>query len=272
MKTTNKIIYAVLPLLAAVLVTGAGCSKAGGSSGDSSSPGGSGQGGSMARFTISGDYLYTVDNSRLKVVSVVNPAAPIELQSQSQDLGWGIETIFTMSDKLFIGSQSAMYIYSIENPQFPTRLSQTTHFKSCDPVAAYDTLAFVTLNIDTGWWCGNTGNVLQAYNIKDVTRPVLISETQVNSPRGLAVDGQAGLIFVCAKGGVSTYRFEATDTAPGIKIEPGYLSAMVPEVENIDAYDCIATDGTLLVIGADGLYQLGYDNEKFSFISKIDLR
>jgi hypothetical protein len=139
-------------------------------------------------------------------------------------------------------------------------------------VVAYDTLAFVTLNVDSGWWCGSRNNVLQIYNIKDVTRPKLISETQVQSPRGLAVDGPAGLVFVCANGGVVAYHFEQTDTAPGIEVEPGYLSAVVSELENIDAYDCIATGGTLLVVGADGIYQLGYDDTKFTFISKIDIR
>jgi hypothetical protein len=52
-----------------------------------------------------------------------------------------------------------------------------------------------------------------------------------------------------------------------------YSAISLPEVGRIDAYDCIVTGpGRLIVIGAAGLYQLGYDREKFSFISKIDIR
>ena len=50
-------------------------------------------------------------------------------------------------------------------------------------------------------------------------------------------------------------------------------SLSTPEVGKIDAYDCIVTgEGRLLVVGASGLYQLGYDRKAFSFISKIDIR
>ena len=38
-----------------------------------------GQGGSMARFAIVGNYLYTVDRENLKVFDITNPAEPLTI-------------------------------------------------------------------------------------------------------------------------------------------------------------------------------------------------
>lgn len=266
-----KRIFIICIALAAALATS--CQKDSASS-DSGGGGGDSQGGSMARFTINGDYLYTVtaesspgkgDQYNLTVFSIADPAKPLNVTDVY--IGIDAETIFTMGDWLFIGSQRSMQIYDVTNPAFPERLTAVSHFKSCDPVVAYGNLAFVTLNSSLGWWCGSTGNVLQVYDITDIKNPVRLSETQLSSPRGLAVDGAQNLVFVCDKDMVKVFDITDPNDPKGL-----YTSSLVPEVKRIDAYDCIVTNGRLLVVGADGLYQLAYDREKFTFISKIDLR
>lgn len=250
----------------AVLILAAGCSMDGAS--DASKGGdSSGQGGSMARFTIKGDYLYTVDKSKLNVVSLSSPEKPFKRGDMTIDNWSVIETIFTMDDMLFIGSQNGMFIYSIENPEKPEPLSTTRHFKSCDPVVAYGNYAYVTLNTATGSWCGAVNNVLQTYDITDPKAPDLKGEKAMSSPRGLAVAGDGSLLFVCDKGFVEAY--DLTDpAAPAYK----YSTINIEKVRGMNAYDCIAMNGKLLVIGSDGFYQLAYDSEKFTFLSKIDLR
>jgi hypothetical protein len=245
------------------MMTGAGCSKDGGYYSADMSGGGSG-GGSMARFTISGDWLYTVNDRQLSVVSIADPKHPVEGERLS--VGFDMETIFPMDTLLFLGSQSGMYIYNIKNREFPKQLSVTTHFRSCDPVVAADTLAFVTLNGALGTWCGGSQNVFQVYNIKDLQAPKLLCELSMSSPRGLAVDLENKLVFVCDNG------IKAIDISDPGKAEIVYSALSLPDVGKIDAYDCIVRDGRLIVVGAAGLYQLGYDSEKFSFISKIDIR
>jgi hypothetical protein len=89
----------------------------------------------------------------------------------------------------------------------------------------------------------------------------------MSSPRGLAVDAANKMLFVCDNG------IKAYDVTDPLRVEVMYSSLSVPEVGKIDAYDCIVvSSGRLLVIGATGLYQLSYDREAFSFISKIDIR
>jgi hypothetical protein len=245
-----------------------GCSKGDGLSGDASSSGNGG--GSMARFTIAGDWLYTVHDSQLKVVSLKNPDEPVWVDDMN--LGWGIETIFTMKELLFIGSQTGMYIYDISNPEFPQWKSTTTHFKSCDPVVAWENLAFVTLNSSTGTWCGMRGDVLQVYDITNLGSPVRLAELGLNSPRGLAVDGEQKLVFVC-EGDKGIVAIDITDPASP---RPRF-SSITPAGGRFDAYDCILLgNNRLLAIGSDGLFQLDYDPDPekgcFTLVSKIDIR
>ncbi|MDR2912039.1 MAG: hypothetical protein LBV38_01875 [Alistipes sp.] len=257
------LILAAATVTALAALTLASCDKSYSGSGDLNSGGGS-QGGSMARFTLVGDYLYTVDSYNLNVVSVADPRKPVDIDRMY--VGGQIETIFAKDDVLFMGSQGAMYIYDISRPEFPKYRSATSHLRSCDPVVAADTLAFVTLNNSLGNWCGARGDMLQVYDISDVENPELIEEVNMSSPRGLAVDIESKIVFVCDNG------IKAYDITDPRNVEGLFTAGSLPEVGRIDAYDCIVTDGRLLVIGSDGLYQLGYDREKFTFISKIDLR
>src|SRR5215211_1413637 len=80
-----------------------------------------GQGGSLARFTIMGDYLYTVDKENLKVFDISNAAQPVF--KRTVPVGFEIETIFPFGDRLFIGSTSEVHIFSISDPSNPQKLS-----------------------------------------------------------------------------------------------------------------------------------------------------
>lgn len=261
----------VAVMLAAMFVPGCSSVSDANTAANIGAPGSSSKGGSMARFTINGDYLYTVNERQLTVLSLADPAKPVDVEEIY--VGTDIETIFSLGDLLFIGSQGAMYIYDVSHPEFPERLSVTSHLRSCDPVVAADTLAFVTLNSSLGSWCGQSRDVLQVYDISDLENPVIIDQVDLSSPRGLAVDIDQRIVFVCDNG-LKAYDFTDPRDLGGL-----YTTAAVAGVGRIDAYDCIVLKADenydkdrLLVIGADGLYQLAYDRDKFSFISKIDLR
>lgn len=228
---------------------------------DSYYNGDSGQGGSMARFTIKGDYLYTVDHQTLKTFDISSAESPEYLKNKDQYLDFGVETIFTMDTLLFIGSRTGMYIYNITRPDFPQQMSYTPHITSCDPVVASGNYAYVTLNSEQSW-CGRPSNELRIYNITDPYKPELIhTETGFKNPRGLGVDGNK--LFVCDNG-LKVYDV----TNPEKPIWMDDLSH-IPEANGIDTYDVILLNGILLVIGADGFYQFDYSGGKLAFISKI---
>lgn len=153
-----------------------------------------GAGGSTARFTIAGNNLYVVDNTSLKTFDISNPAVAPVLKSTT-DVGVNVETIFPYQDKLFIGSSFSMHIFSLVNPEKPTRLAQADYIvrMSCDPVVAKDSTAYATLNA-TGP-CGGGGSQLVVYNIKDITRPLLQRTLPLNGPYGLGISDSA--LYVC---------------------------------------------------------------------------
>ena len=80
-----------------------------------------GQGGSLARFTLKGNYLYTVDDFGLNVFNVSNTSDPVKVNSVP--IGFNIETLFGYKDYLYIGSQNGMFIYDLVNPEFPKEKS-----------------------------------------------------------------------------------------------------------------------------------------------------
>ncbi len=256
-----------IAMVAGAVLLLAACSASGGNGVGTPGGGGDGQGGSMARFAIVGDCLYTVDHTTLKVVDISNPAQPGAMSFKDVELGVDIETVYPYDDMLFIGSRTAMHIYDISRPHYPRELSVTRHFTSCDPVVADAGYAYVTLNADNDI-CRRGADELQVYDISDPEHPLLVaSDTKVRSPKGLGVDAAAGRLFVCCKGGLKVYDL----SEPG---RPVWIDDLVniPGASGIDTYDVIPRGGLLILIGSDGLYQCDYTEENLSFISKIDLR
>jgi hypothetical protein len=154
----------------------------------------SGKGGSLARFTIVGNYLYTVDKKNLNVFDITNPSQPVF--RRSVNAGFEIETVFPFKDKLFLGSTSVIHIFSIDDPSNPQKLSEAispTVMRRCDPVVAKDTVAYATLR--TNGPCGGTESVLASFDIRDVQHPVQKSLVTVGEPYGLGYSGNT--LYVC---------------------------------------------------------------------------
>jgi hypothetical protein len=210
--------------------------------------GGTGTGGSMARFTITGNYLYTVSNQDLQLFDVATPTNP--QKGKKINLGWGIETIFPYKDKLFIGSTSGMHIYDNSTPSSPKWLSTFQHVMSCDPVVVQDDIAYVTLR--SGTMCNRGSNQLDVINISNASAPFLMKSYPMQNPHGLGIDYPT--LFLCeGKYGLKTF-----DVKDALSIDKNQLS----HFDNIDAYDVIPLKGTLMMIGKDGLYQYDYSKAK----------
>ncbi|MBX2951612.1 MAG: hypothetical protein KF870_03840 [Leadbetterella sp.] len=215
---------------------------------------GSGQGGSMARFTLYDDFLYTVSDSDLMVFNISNPAKPDS--AGKINLGWGIETIFPYEDKLFIGSNTGMYIYDNKNPAKPERMTIFNHARACDPVVVQGDRAYVTLRTGT---CGTSPNQLQIINIANLYAPSLIKSYPMHSPHGLSV--YEHILSLCeGENGLKSYNVLYDEDIKQLQ-----------HLRDHHAYDVIQLSSKiLLVIGADGFYQ--YDNSNPSdlqLLSKI---
>ena len=181
--------------IAVILFTISSCSKDGTSGENTLGSGapGSGKGGSLARFTIVGNYMYAVDDQSLNVYNIADPANTFI--ANTVHLNFGVETVFPYNDKLFIGAREGMYIYSISDPASPVLLGQAIHLRSCDPVVANATNAFVTLRGNQP--CGPATDGLYIYNTSNALTPVLIKQYNMPTPHGLGL--QDSVLYVCQK-------------------------------------------------------------------------
>jgi hypothetical protein len=153
-----------------------------------------GAGGSMARFAIVGNYLYAVDDSRLRVFDISVASTPV-LKS-TVGVGFEIETIFPFKDKLFIGSTSQVHIFNIDNPIQPQKLSvaiSPTVIRRCDPVVAKDTVAYATLRSNSA--CGGVQSILSVIDIRDINNPVERFTVMLSEPYGLGYAND--VLYVC---------------------------------------------------------------------------
>lgn len=203
---------------------------------EAQAPTSDGQGGSLARFTLKGNYLYTVDDFGLNVFNIADTKDPVKVNSVP--VGFTIETLIGYKDYLYIGSQNGMFIYDLENPEFPKQLSSVEHFTACDPVIANDTHAFVTLHSNTN--CGNDINVLEVYDVTDVTNPILLNSRNLTFPKGLGLYGN--YLFVC------------DDEIKVFDVSNPEESTLVTSIKK-SAFDVIIRNDLLIAIGESGLYQ-----------------
>lgn len=206
-----------------------------------------GIGGSMARFTIMKEHLYSISNSTMQVFDISNLDNPVP--GANLNLGWGIETIFPYKDNLFIGSQSGMIIYDNSNPDLPVHLSTFSHIISCDPVVVEDDIAYVTLRGGSG--CRNDfTNQLDVIDISNLSNPKLLVSYPMTNPHGLGIEN--GTLFIC-EGSAGLKVYNASDI---YKIS----SNMLAYFGDFDAFDVIPYNNNLIMIGNDGLYQFDYSN------------
>lgn len=214
--------------------------------------------GSLSKFTITNNRLYTVDNGQLKVFNIETAANPLQVNTVNTQ-SWNAETIFPFKDKLFVGTQTGMSIYNISNGDAPKFEGSFGHVRICDPVIADDNYAYVTLWSESR--CAGNINELDVLDISNINQPSLVKSYNLKSPHGLSKDGN--LLFVC-------------DGLDGLKI---YDAAnvknlqLIKHLNGMDAFEVIAYNNKAIVVAVDGLYQYDYSNVlNIKLLSKITIQ
>ncbi len=225
-----------------------------------------GASGSYARFIVNGNFLYVIDDQRIKTFDLTDPVVPAQIDLK--EVGTEIESLFRLDNRLFIGSGSGLYIYEIDDQGIPQFLGQADYelpFAPCDPVVADSQYAYVTLNtLENISGCGRTFteqiNVLKIFDLTRIERPELIAEYDMFGPKGVGIDGD--ILFLC-------------DDKEGLKIfnvaDPSNIE-MIIQFDSFTAFDVIPLDGLLLVVATDNIYQFDYtDLNNIRLISNIPI-
>lgn len=227
----------------------------------STSPTTSGVSGSTSRFAIVNERLYAVSQSEMKLFNLQNPSNPTK--DGSLNLGFGIETIFPYKDKLFLGTTTGVQIWDNKNPMKPTYLSRLDHARACDPVVVENDIAYVTLrSVDNFSRCGSAiSNQLDVIDVSNPASPILKKVYQMDSPYGLGIDNKK--LFIC-EGTKGLKTFDATNIMEIKQLQ---------HFKEMNAYDVIPLNNTLMLIGKDGLYQYDYSNpNSLKLLSKISVK
>ena len=223
-----------------------------------SAGGATGKGGSMARFTITDNYLYAINNHLIQVFDIQNPAVP--QRGNTVNAGWNIETIFPYQNKLFLGSSNGMYIFDNSQPAKPTMLSFFGHFFGCDPVVVEGNYAYVTIRNGTLCRSATAVNQLEVIDISNARSPRSVKIYPMQNPHGLGIDN--GKLFLCE----GQFGLKVFDAQNPLTIADKQLA----HFKGNHMFDVIPLGNSLLTVGNDGLYQYDYtDPKNIRLLSKI---
>ncbi|WP_019539331.1 LVIVD repeat-containing protein [Proteiniphilum acetatigenes] len=214
--------------------------------------------GSMSRFAIYQDNLYTVINNQLGIfdLSEVTP----EKVAEDVPVGFNVETIFSYKNCLFMGTPTGMIIYSVEDPLKPEYQSMITHVFGCDPVVVENDIAYVTIR--SGTFCGQNANSLIIVDVSNVQQPKHIVTYNMENPKGLGIDN--GTLFVCDEG---LKIFNAED--PSTIMHKDNILAHFKEINGLDV---IPFNNVLMMIAEDGIYQYDYtDVQSIRQLSRLPI-
>ncbi|MBZ9631644.1 hypothetical protein LB465_12715 [Salegentibacter sp. LM13S] len=219
------------------------------------SSGGSGTGGSLARFNIYEDFLYVVDQNQLSVFNIEGLSNPELLKTEW--VGRDIETIFYKENHLYLGSSTGMYIYSVENPATPQFKSMFSHILGCDPVVVKDDIAYVTIR--GGNACGQEWSQLDVIDVADKSNPELLQSYDMENPYGLGVKDD--WLFVCD--GTAGLKIYDTKNTPNLEL--------IDHFQDINTYDVIPLEDVLLMVGDNTLFQYTYKGNEINLLSTFNL-
>lgn len=207
----------------------------------------------MARFTVRGHYLYTAVDDELAVIDIARRDTLDAVYALS--IPSDIETIHAQGDYLYLGAQTGMHIYSLQNPAEPAFIFTYEHIRSCDPVVVRGNRAYVTLRSNSACGGGDR-NTLEVIDIEDPHWPKLLKAYPLTAPRGLSIDGN--LLFVC------------DESLKVFDVSSDTRARLLAETEVDAPYDVIASNGLATVTSAQGILQYRYGNgQGFTLVSTI---
>ncbi len=240
-----------------------GSSASDGNTGTGGSGATTGKGGSMARFAISGDYLYTLNKKEITAFDISKPDKPLPYTNDS--VPWDVETLFSYGDYLFIGAEGGVYVYNKPTPSSGMELKATySHVRSCDPVVIEDGFAYVTLNNGSSCRVQGGKNALEVLDVQDPLNPKISknSQGQENSknmidPKGLGVDGD--ILFVCdGVGGLKVFDINKTENNETNTTTVDLRFNRASTIDEVDCYDVIPYNKNLIVSNGKDVRQYDY--------------
>ncbi len=212
--------------------------------------------GDFSRTLIVDDFLYGVDQTSIVTYDISNPDTPTKVGRT--EVGLALETIYHHEGDLFIGSRRGMFIYSISRNGTPVARGDFDYsnlpnvVEPCDPVVAEGNTAYASLYTggDLTGDCNRSADLqtIVVMDISNLDNPTLVQMHDLQTPRGLAIDSD--ILFVCNnENGLSVY--DVSDRTNFV---------MLTQIRDVNAWDAIAENNKLTVVGSTEVIQYDYSN------------
>ncbi len=159
--------------------------------------------GTINRIALYKNHIYVVGIETMHVFLNNNEISKIK----EIDIEDNTETIYSDRDRLYLGSQTQLTIYSLKDLSNPKKASSVEHEESCDPVLAVGDFAYSTLRSVVNEGCASSENILMVVDIKKSGNAQELQSIDMRSPYGLAMindflfvgEGNNGLTIFNAK-------------------------------------------------------------------------
>ncbi|MEM9338550.1 MAG: hypothetical protein AAGA66_07455 [Bacteroidota bacterium] len=200
--------------------------------------------GSINRIASLDNHLYVISKTTLSVYDTENFS-----QIFSNSVGWQMETIYPMGDRIFIGTSNSVDIFNVSNPENPLPEGSFWHATSCDPVLPVsEETAYATLRTGEFAECPGDVNALVVLDISSTGDWAIhqVQEIQMESPYGLT------------KIGDNLYVGEGANGLKVFDASSEQNLRLLKHDQNVEAYDVIPhpnRNDLLLIAGPDGLSQ-----------------
>jgi hypothetical protein len=212
--------------------------------------------GTANRIAYAADHVYVVGRTTMTTLS---DRGDLEWVS-SQWLTTGMETVYPYENKLFVGTQRSMMIFTLDDPGNPTQTGTFFHGTACDPVYPEGDLAYVTLRTGDVSNCPGNVNALVVVDVSDIRQPWQEKEIEMLSPFGLSKIGDR-LYVGEGKNGLKIFDLDNPR-------DPQLLA----HIETIEAYDIIADvhhSNLVLIAGPDGLTYYEVEGTELTLLSRF---
>ncbi|HMY85370.1 MAG TPA: hypothetical protein PLC76_12705 [Saprospiraceae bacterium] len=220
------------------------CSLKDGGFFDSGSSGNS-KSGSTATILTYGNYMYALDNNKLRTFDLVDPAHP--QQTSQQTISATAETLFAYDNFLYIGTTTGVLMYSLADKSNPRFQNTVFHWPARDPVVVEGNYAYST----TRWGdeFQNPSGRLTVLDVKDKANAFVIGTYDQKFPFGLGVSN--GYLYVCnGHFGLNIFRI----------INGGQQLEFVKNIATDDIYDCIPSEELLVCQTKTGIWVFNIEN------------
>lgn len=218
--------------------------------------------GTINRIGTYYNHVYIIAKDKLHIFSSTGESMN---KQNTINIEPGSETIYIDRNRLYIGSESAVKIFLLDNLSAPTEASTIDHLTACDPVLADGDIAYSTLRSQANEGCDGTENVLIVIDVTKARKASEVKTIDMESPYGMTMVNNV-LIVGEGTNGLSFYNVKDRKS-PEFLIRNKDITAFDVMLHPVDNEIIIVSD-----LSGIREYRIDWNNLRFTQIGSISYK